>query len=216
MVSAPKPFNPLDYDNLTANCVNELLKRGPEPLPLKHEFQGSGVYALFYLGDLPVYATVRSPDAARPIYVGKPIPVGGRKGLQIGTTVGRSLHNRLSEHTTSIQSAVNLRIEDFLCRYLVVEPLWIVMAERFLIQHHQPLWNVCLDGFGNHDPGRGRHQGEITWWDALHPGRAWAARLRQIRTVAAAAARVEMFLQASKDRREEITLSALEAGEAES
>jgi hypothetical protein len=86
------------------------------------------------------------------------------------------------------------------------------MAERFLIEHHQPLWNVCLDGFGNHDPGKGRHQGEITWWGALHPGRVWAARLRQTRTAAAAEARVEMFLQASEDRREEITLSALETG----
>ena len=41
-----------------------------------------------------------------------------------------------------------------------------------------PVWNLCLDGFGNHDPGAGRRQGEASWWDTLHPGRRWASQLR--------------------------------------
>jgi hypothetical protein len=56
------------------------------------------------------------------------------------------------------------------------------MAERFLLETFQPVWNVRLEGFGIHDPGSGRHQGELPWWDALHPGRTWAANLRQTRT----------------------------------
>lgn len=67
------------------------------------------------------------------------------------------------------------------------------MAERFLIEHYRPLWNVCLDGFGLHDPGKGRHAGLIPWWDAMHEGREWAARLRQERTQSEAIARVRTF-----------------------
>jgi hypothetical protein len=105
------------------------------------------------------------------------------------------LHSRLEEHTRSIQATSNLRIEDFLCRFLVVTLLWITMAERFLIEHYQPIWNVCLDGFGIHDPGSGRYQGEISWWDALHPGRSWAVRVRQTRTAAAAELHLQSCMQ---------------------
>ncbi|MBN1485361.1 MAG: Eco29kI family restriction endonuclease [Chloroflexia bacterium] len=40
-----------------------------------------------------------------------------------------------------------------------------------------PLWNSGLDGFGNHDPGRGRYNQAKSEWDVLHPGRPWAERL---------------------------------------
>jgi hypothetical protein len=36
---------------------------------------------------------------------------------------------------------------DFRCRYLTVVPTWITQAERFLIEHYSPIWNVCVDGF---------------------------------------------------------------------
>ena len=37
-------------------------------------------------------------------------------------------------------------------------------------------WTNIVDGFGNHDPGKGRHAGRRPLWDVLHPGRAWALR----------------------------------------
>lgn len=40
-----------------------------------------------------------------------------------------------------------------------------------------PIWNRTLDGFGNHDPGKGRRAGQRPSWDVLHPGRSWAERL---------------------------------------
>jgi hypothetical protein len=52
------------------------------------------------------------------------------------------------------------------------------LAESLLIERYRPLWNVVVDGFGNHDPGSGRHQGKRPNWDTLHPGRAWASRLQ--------------------------------------
>ncbi len=72
------------------------------------------------------------------------------------------------------------------------------MAERFLVEHYQPLWNVHLDGFGNHNPGKGRHKGEITWWDALHEGRPWAAALSKTRTRPDAEQRVVAYLTSYK------------------
>jgi hypothetical protein len=179
----PEEYNPLDYTNLTRHCVDELMRRGPFKLPLEQDFLGAGVYALFYTGPLALYTVIRSPDATVPIYVGKAVPPGGRKGGRGKPAAhSRALSGRLAEHTASIKAASDLSTDDFLCRYLVVTPLWITMAERFLIEHYRPVWNVGMDGFGNHDPGSGRYEGEVTWWDALHPGRTWAEKLRQTKS----------------------------------
>lgn len=195
-------YNPLDYENLTRNCVEELMRRGPDKLPPSADFAGAGVYALFYNGSLKIYSKVRSPDSTWPIYVGKAVPPGGRKGGGSSGADGSSkaLFGRIAEHAKSIEAAESLKVGDFLCRYLVVTPLWITMAERFLIEHYKPVWNVCIEGFGNHDPGSGRHQGEITWWDALHPGRAWARNLRQTRTSADAETRLQEFLRKNSQK----------------
>ena len=161
-------------------------------LPLAARFGGPGVYALFYDGDFKPYATLRSPDATRPIYVGKAVPPGARKGATPADHSAPTLCNRIRQHTGSLEAAANLRVEDFTCRYLVVVPLWITMAERFLIEHYQPCWNVSIEGFGLHNPGKGRFQGLRPWWDTLHPGRPWAAKL-QPRSEAEARGRLRAF-----------------------
>jgi len=188
-------YNPLDYDNLTINLVRELMSRDPHPLPPAKSFPGPGVYALFYQGGFEPYAPVVSADCRRPIYVGKAVPAGARKGTSNAGARSASLYQRLREHADSVSAAQNLDLKHFQCRHLIVVPLWITMAERFLIEHYQPVWNACLDGFGAHDPGKGRHAGEISWWDALHPGRSWAARLRQTKTPEEAARRLRAFLE---------------------
>lgn len=80
--------------------------------------------------------------------------------------------------TESVKAAQNLDIDDFYCRFLVVDDIWIPLAESMLIERFKPVWNRVLDGFGNHDPGKGRYQGMMPQWDCLHPGRAWAERLQ--------------------------------------
>jgi Eco29kI restriction endonuclease len=50
----------------------------------------------------------------------------------------------------------------------------------FLIKLNQPLWNVAMDGFGNHDPGRGRYEQAKSDWDVIHPGRTWAERCKGV------------------------------------
>jgi hypothetical protein len=193
----PDEYNPLDYSNLTRNCVEELLRRGPYTLALDEGFTGAGVYALFYKGKLDIYAPIRSPKAEWPIYVGKAVPPGARKGAR-SSGPSRALYSRLRQHRESIAASDNLEARDFLCRYLVVTPLWITMAERFLIEHYQPVWNVCLEGFGIHDPGKGRHKGERSWWDVLHPGRSWASRLVSTRKRNEAKRRVQGFLRSRR------------------
>jgi hypothetical protein len=47
-----------------------------------------------------------------------------------------------------------------------------------LIDLFNPVWNKLIDGFGNHDPGSGRYLQKRAPWDELHPGRAWAEKLR--------------------------------------
>ena len=192
-----REYNPLDYSNLTRNCVEELMRRGPFNLPLDEEFVGAGVYALFYRGALRMYAKVQDPACRWPIYVGKAVPPGARKGAKRDAKrgIGPALHARLSQHCGSIEAARNLSVADFSCRYLVVTPLWITMAERFLIEHYQPIWNVCIEGFGNHDPGAGRHAGEVSWWDVLHPGRKWAEKLQRTRTESNAKLRLATFMR---------------------
>ena len=87
------------------------------------------------------------------------------------------MSKRLSEHSKSIDQANNLDLKDFACRFLVVEDIWIPLAESLLISKFSPLWNKKIDGFGNHDPGKGRYAQRRSQWDTLHPGRNWAERL---------------------------------------
>jgi len=49
-----------------------------------------------------------------------------------------------------------------------------------MIRKYNPLWNSHIDGFGNHDPGKGRYEQAKSEWDVLHPGRVWADRLKGI------------------------------------
>ncbi len=67
---------------------------------------------------------------------------------------------------------------DFVCRYMALDDIWIGLGESLLIQAYAPLWNTLIEGFGNHDPGSGRKNMMRPAWDELHPGRAWAKKLK--------------------------------------
>lgn len=178
-----KPYNPLEKENLGKSVADSLIKQKPVQLGSVERFSGAGVYAIYYTGAFDTYSKLRDwntgiDDLNVPIYVGKAIPQGGRKG-NVDPDVsakGTALFTRLDEHRKSIEQATNLEIGDFWCRYLVVDDIWIPLGESLLIQRHRPIWNSLIDGFGNHDPGSGRHQGARPNWDTLHPGRSWADR----------------------------------------
>ena len=176
-----KIYNPLDKRNLGESVAEALLESPVHSLPIKNSFLGAGIYALYYFGDYPAYKTIAARNVGnkfeQPIYVGKAIPSGGRKGgFDLEGNSGEVLFKRLNEHAESIQCVKNLDIKNFACRYLVVDDIWIPLGESLLISKFNPLWNVKVDGFGNHDPGSGRYSGMRPSWDTLHPGRNWAEK----------------------------------------
>lgn len=177
------PFNPLDKTNLGASVADALLARPAMPLAELAEFHGAGVYALYYIGKFKPYAALAMLNTAgqfqAPIYVGKAVPAGARKGGVLDPRPGRVLFKRLSEHAESIRATSNLNIADFHCRHLVVDDIWIPLGESLLIARFSPIWNSLIDGFGNHDPGSGRHAGMRPRWDVLHPGRPWAVKCQE-------------------------------------
>ena len=178
-MSEGEPYNPLEKLNLAKSIEAELLARPPHPLSAVDHIVGAGVYVIYYDGPFPAYAAiVGARDAARPIYVGKAIPKGGRKGgLAKGPSLGRALAERLRQHAASIDEAHNLELADFSVRHLVVDDIWIPLGENMLIENFRPVWNRAIDGFGNKDPGRRRATQYKSPWDVLHPGRQFAEKL---------------------------------------
>jgi Eco29kI restriction endonuclease len=167
------PYNPLDRENLGGSVAEAMLERSAWSLSsvIEKPFKGAGIYALYYTGKFETYELMAERNREKrfefPIYIGKAVPAGARKG-----TV---LWGRLKEHAETINAAsTTLKLSDFHCRLLIVDDIWIPLAESLLISKFSPIWNKYLDGFGNHDPGKGRYNGLRPLWDVLHPGRGWA------------------------------------------
>ncbi len=172
------PYNPLDKVNLARSIESELLAREPSPLAEADRISGAGVYAIYYTGDFAPYAPISNPRFTTPIYVGKAIPKGGRKGgLSMDAASGRALADRFRQHAASIDESTNLKLADFFARYLVVDDIWIPLGENILIDSFKPIWNRAVDGFGNKDPGVRRAGQFKSPWDVLHPGRQFADKL---------------------------------------
>ena len=176
------PFNPLDKRHLGESVADALLDRPKGPLPPEKGFIGAGIYAIYYSGEFPAYRPlaepIRNKAGERPIYVGKAVPPGARKGgFGLSIAPGPALYSRLREHARSIQETNSVRLEDFYCRYLIADDIWIPLGESLLIERFHPLWNVLIEGFGIHTPGAGRKKQVRSKWDTLHPGRALAADL---------------------------------------
>ncbi len=177
-----RPFNPLDKKILGKCVADAAVETSVSELPPK-EFIGAGVYLLYYEGDFPLYRKIadnnRNGAYNAPIYIGKAVPNGARKGgFGDNPNPGKVLYKRLQDHAKSIIAAENLELGDFKCRYLAVDDIWIPLAESLLIDRFSPVWNLALEGFGNHDPGKGRTNGKKPLWDVIHPGRDWAEVLK--------------------------------------
>ena len=177
-----EPFNPLDKEHLAESVSESMMANNAVPLP-PEPFIGAGVYALYYTGSFPIYKKLVEANQKQPfrfpIYVGKAVPQGARKGgYGLGEDQGTALCGRLKDHASSIEASTNLNLEDFWCRFIVVDDIWIPLAESMMIKRYHPVWNQVIDGFGNHDPGKGRYNQQRSPWDILHPGRSWASRLQ--------------------------------------
>ncbi|MBI4849930.1 MAG: Eco29kI family restriction endonuclease [Nitrospirae bacterium] len=152
-------------------------------LPSPESFIGTGVYCLYYLGKYDIYkkiADANMTECNHPIYVGKAVPKGWRTA-RTGSEEDATLAQRLREHSRSIKQGSGLDVNDFKCRFMILngeESSMITIVEAALIRKYRPLWNTIVDGFGNHDPGSGRYDQAKSEWDILHPGRSWAEKLK--------------------------------------
>lgn len=194
------PYNPLAIPNLGKSIADALLEQPVSPLPPSF-FSGAGVYVIYYYkGNHPLY--VRESTKGVPIYVGKAVSKGARKGLTVtGETESQSLFKRLSEHAESIRQGADLDLADFSCRFLSVDDIWIPLGESLLINKFRPIWNVKIDGFGNHAPGSGRSQQKKSPWDVLHAGRPWANTLTgATKSLEATRAEIEAYIAGFKEQ----------------
>lgn len=174
-------YNPLDKENLGLSIRDALLKQIPIVMP-PDSFNGVGIYAIYYVGSFAPYERLaklnRNDQFACPIYVGKAVPKGSRKGGLLKDPRGSTeLSTRLRQHAESIKSASNLRIQDFFFRYLIVDDIWIPLGEAYMIETFQPVWNKIVEGFGIKTPGKRRSGQYTSLWDTIHPGRSFVKQL---------------------------------------
>lgn len=199
----PEPYNPLDKRELGESIARNLLASSPLTFEDVGSLVGAGIYAIYYTGTFAPYAQLIEQNTEnsleRPIYVGKAIPEGGRKG---GTTFdasqGRALRGRLASHAQSIREATNLDLDDFRVRVLVVDDIWIPLGENILIERMRPLWNLVIDGFGNKTPGKNRLDQARSAWDVLHPGRGFAQNLGEGASLASVESKIERYFEAGE------------------
>lgn len=133
----PDVYNPLDKANLGKSVADALLAQMPISLENLEQFEGAGIYAIYYCGAFEAYKPLSEANkkgSAWPIYVGKAIPSGGRKGASLTASArGTTLYRRLAEHRESVRTVESanggLAIEEFAVRYLVVDDIWIPLGE---------------------------------------------------------------------------------------
>ncbi|MEN9854987.1 MAG: hypothetical protein RL186_939 [Pseudomonadota bacterium] len=153
-----------------------------------NRFYGTGVYALYYTGENPIYDSLKQANRLAydlPIYVGKAVPKGWRQGRMSDSALNQSrgLHSRLKEHKRNIEISSGIEVDDFTCRFVIFENAgsdMISTVEAALIRLFRPLWNTTVDGFGNHTPGAGRFEQAKSDWDVIHPGRVFAEKCKGI------------------------------------
>ena len=159
-------------------------------LPPPERFNGVGVYAIYYIGKSKIYQRYSELNRLSydfPIYVGKAVPSGWRQSRISHTEENQSneLFSRLRQHSNNINVVENIDLDDFRCRFVIFESDgsdMISTIEASLIKLNRPLWNSALDGFVNHDPGKGRYEQANSDWDVIHKGRPFAEKLKGIPT----------------------------------
>lgn len=157
-------------------------------LPPPEKFLGTGVYALYYTGRTGIYGKYGELNRLAygyPIYVGKAVPKGWRQARLADNPNSQSyeLFSRLREHSRNISAVEGIDLSDFMCRFVIFEDAgsdMIGTIEAALIKLNRPLWNMALDGYGNHTPGNGRFNQAKSDWDVIHEGRAWASKCKGI------------------------------------
>lgn len=181
-------FDPADPKAIGRMVSIALVAQKRVPLSKVTETYGSGVYAIYYEGDHPLYAGISGTET--PIYVGKADPQSGDASTP--REQGPRLTGRLIEHANTIATAAAyadhlpaglspIRLEHFICRRLVCATNAQLVAEKHLIRTFWPLWNADTKacwGMSKHGDSAGTRKNKRSPWDVVHPGRTWALDAR--------------------------------------
>lgn len=176
-------FDPSDPKTIGRVVALALLAQARVPLRSIESAYGSGVYAIYYEGDHPLYRRIAGTET--PIYVGKADP--SDSDASTPREQGPRLTGRLIEHAGTIATAEKyiklpegrhrIRLADFTCRRLVCATNAQLVAEKHLIGMFWPLWNsetkACW-GMSKHGDAAKTRANKRSPWDVVHPGRAWA------------------------------------------
>lgn len=168
-------FDPTDPNTAGRVVALTLVAQARHPVAAIPEFYGAGVYAIYFRGNFAPYAPLAGTD--HPIYVGKADP--DNQTAKDAVSQGTKLSGRLNEHAKSIRKATTtLSIDDFECRFLIVQTGFQKSAEDYLINFFKPIWNsetkICF-GLGKHGDSSETRGNKRSPWDTIHPGREWAA-----------------------------------------
>lgn len=166
------PFDPLAVENVGVVLAVELLSQPLHHLPPEKAFAGAGVYALYYNGPHDAYRSLVKLNGGKwryPVYIGQAMRENAKQGFSPRPTTRQRIFSRLKNHADSIKQIQNLSVNDFRCRYLVVNDAYIGLAEAVLITTFRPVWNGM--GLGSKVVGGPRMSGEVSLWDSIHPGR---------------------------------------------
>lgn len=154
---------------------------------------GSGVYAIYYTGNHPLYAGITGTET--PIYVGKADPAND--DASTAREQGARLTARLLEHAGTIATAAGymdklpkglspLKLEDFQSRRLVCATNAQLVAEKHLIRTFWPVWNAetkACWGMSKHGDAAKTRANKRSPWDVVHPGRLWALDDRLVNSI---------------------------------
>jgi hypothetical protein len=177
-------FDPADPKAIGRMVSIALLAQESVPLEKVPDAYGSGVYAIYYQGDHPLYSAIAGTET--PIYVGKADPQ--KDDASNSREQGAKLTGRLIEHAGTVATAERysnqlpqglspIRLVDFTCRRLVCATNAQLVAEKHLIRTFWPLWNsetkACW-GMSKHGDSAGTRKNKRSPWDVVHPGRPWA------------------------------------------
>ncbi|MGQ0567125.1 MAG: Eco29kI family restriction endonuclease [Gemmobacter sp.] len=189
-------FDPTDPRLIGYFVALALIAQGRKPLADLGRFYGSGVYAIYYVGDVPLYQPIANTET--PIYVGKADPDGQPRTV---VEQGTKLVDRLNEHAKNIDKVEGIEIRDFEYRALAVQSGYQAAAEAHLIKLFRPVWNnetKILFGIGKHGDASSTRANNKSPWDTVHPGRAWAAGNPEGKTTDAIQADVERHFKSAR------------------
>ena len=211
-------FDPSDPKIVGRTVSLALLAQPMVPLGRIAPAYGSGVYAIYYTGDHPLYTGISGSET--PIYVGKADPQNDDASTP--REQGAKLTARLLEHAGTIATAASygdrlpegllpLRLEDFTCRKLVCATNAQLVAEKHLIRTFWPVWNAetkACWGMSKHGDAATTRANKRSPWDVVHPGRQWALDQRLVNSLSPAeiGARIDATLERAPPRRDHAAL----------